>query len=73
MNKSYEILKLKTQNVMAILMIAFWIAFVITLMTVKVPYENKEILNTVLLVLSNITAGMAVHFFGGKKEEEVKV
>lgn len=70
-----ELLKMKTQHIIAIVMICFWIVIAIVMLFVPVPYENVSLINQVFVILGGITGAIGVYLFGiaVKKEEPPKV
>ena len=69
-----ELLKMKTQHIIAIIIVCFWIVIAFLMIFIPVPKENKDLLNQVFVILGGITSAIGVYLFASiSKKEEPKV
>jgi uncharacterized membrane-anchored protein len=59
-----ETLKMKTQHIIAVVMICFWIIIAGMMFFVPIPTQNVPLINQVFVILGGITSAIGVYLFG---------
>lgn len=72
MNINQELRKIKTANLLAIIVLIFIMAFTICLFFFTVPKENKELMNTMIFMIVSTNGTICGYLFGTRNREEEK-
>jgi predicted permease len=65
-----DIRKIKTQNLVAVIVPIFMFVMFVVLLFKKIPIENKEIIMNLIFYIGGLSSGVGIHLFGGRKQED---
>jgi TRAP-type C4-dicarboxylate transport system permease small subunit len=74
MNFNQELRKIKTANLLAIIVVVFIMVFTICLFFLEVPSSNKELMNNMIFVIVAMNGAISGYLFGTRKpdSEDIK-
>ena len=70
MNFNQEFRKIKTANLLAIIIVIYILAFTIFLFFFKVPNENKELMNSMVILIVAMNGAVSGYLYGTRKQDE---
>lgn len=70
--KYVEVKKIKTQNIVIIMIVASLIVLLFTLLFHPIPATNIQVINNVIFYLGGLVSGITIFLFGGRKTDEEK-